>query len=145
MLLAFELDARCCVAHARDGGWDCTRHPRSLHPTLVGVVTDRDLCLHVVATGRDPAFTWVDACMTPEPGYCTERDDIGIALDLMKRHQIRRLPVVNEKHEVVGMSSLGDVLRKSGAEASAIAATLEYICAPDRGTTQEPARIIVSA
>ena len=38
-------------------------------------------------------------------------------LELMKTHQIRRLPVVNEKHEVMGLLSLGDAVRKAGIEA----------------------------
>lgn len=114
-------------------------------PTLVGVVTDRDLCLHVVAAGRDPSSTWVDGCMTPDPICCTEQDDVSFALDLMKIHQIRRLPVVNEKHEVVGIVSLGDVIGKAGIEASVIAATLQKICEPMHGTKQRAARIIAAA
>jgi CBS domain-containing protein len=112
---------------------------------LVGVVTDRDLCLHVVAAGGDPSSTWVDGCMTPDPTCCTEQDDVSLALDLMKTHQIRRMPVVNEKHEVVGILSLSDVVRKAGIEASVIAATLQKICEPTRGTRQKTARIITAA
>ena len=47
-------------------------------PILVGVVTDRDLCLYVVAGGRDPASTWVDRCMTQDPVCCTERDEVPL-------------------------------------------------------------------
>lgn len=65
-------------------------------PTLVGVVTDRDLCLCVVASGRDPSSSWVDACMSNHPIWYSEQDDVSRTLDLMKTHQIRRLPVVNE-------------------------------------------------
>jgi CBS domain-containing protein len=114
-------------------------------PRLVGVVTDRDLCLHVVAVGRDPAFTWVDGCMTEDPVCCTEQDDVSHALELMKTHQVRRLPVVNEKHEVVGMLSLSDLVRKAGIEASVIAATLRSICEPAHGTEQRIERIITAA
>jgi CBS domain-containing protein len=114
-------------------------------PILVGVVTDRDLCLHVVAAGRDPSSTWIDACMTRDPVCCTEQDDVSRALDLMKTHQIRRLPVVNEKHEVVGMVSLSDLVRKAGIEASVIAATLQSICVPAHGTKQRIERIITAA
>ena len=56
-------------------------------PRLVGVITDRDLCLHVVAAGRDPASTWVDGCITADPVCCGEQDDVSLALDLMKTHQ----------------------------------------------------------
>jgi CBS domain-containing protein len=114
-------------------------------PTLVGVVTDRDLCLHVVATARDPSSTWIDGCMTRDPVCCTEQDDVSRALDLMKEHQIRRLPVVNEKHEVVGMLSLSDLVRKAGIEASVIAGTLQSICEPAHAAEQRTERIITAA
>lgn len=114
-------------------------------PILVGIVTDRDLCLHVVAAGRDPSCSWVDGCMTQDPVCCTEQDDVSLALDLMKAHQVRRLPVVNEKHEVVGMLSFGDVVRKAGVEANLIVSALESICEPTHATEQKIGRIISAA
>jgi CBS domain-containing protein len=114
-------------------------------PILVGVVTDRDLCLHVVAAGKDPSATWVDGCMTPDPVYCTEQDDISLALDLMKAHRIRRVPVVNEKHEIVGILSLGDLVCKGGLGAGAIAAALQSICEPTHEPEQRAAGIITAA
>jgi len=114
-------------------------------PILVGVVTDRDLCLHVVAAGRDPASTWISGCMTEGPVCCTEQDDVSRALDLMKTHQIWRLPVVNEKHEVAGILSLSDLVCKAGIEATAIAATLRNICEPAHGAKQRIERIIRAA
>jgi CBS domain-containing protein len=101
-------------------------------PTLVGVVTDRDLCLHVIATDRDPSSTWVDGCMTHDPICCSEQDEVSLVVDLMKVHKIRRLPVVNEKHEVVGMLSFADLVRKSGIEANAMVAALQSICEPSQ-------------
>ncbi len=58
---------------------------------LVGIITDRDLCLHVVATDRDPS-TWIDD-VRRDPVCCSEQDDVLLALDLMRTHQVRRLPV----------------------------------------------------
>ena len=63
----------------------------------------------------------------------------------MKTHQIRRLPVVNQKHEVVGMLSLGDLVRKAGIEASVIAATLQSICEPAHAAKQRIERIVTAA
>ena len=114
-------------------------------PTLVGVVTDRDLCLHVVAQGRDPSSTWVDACMTRDPICCAEQDDVSAAVDLMKTHQVRRLPVVNERHEIVGMLSLGDVVRNARIEANVIVETLQSVCAPAHTGKQRIERIITAA
>ena len=114
-------------------------------PILVGLVTDRDLCLYVVAAGRDSSSSWVDGCMTADPVCCTEQDDVSLALDLMKMHQIRRLPVVNEKHEVVGIVSLSDLVRKAHIDASAIATTLESICEPTHPTKERIERFITAA
>ena len=115
-------------------------------PILVGVVTDRDLCLYVVASGRDPSSSWVDGCMKRDPICCTEQDDISCALGLMKTHQIRRLPVVNEKHEVTGVLSIGDVVaRQTGVEASVIAEVLRSICEPAHETQQRIDMIITAA
>ncbi len=114
-------------------------------PILMGVVTDRDLCLHVVAAGRDPSSTWIDRCMTRDPVCCSEHDDVSLVLDLMRTHQVRRLPVVNEKYEVVGIVSLSDLARMAGIEASVIAATLQAICEPAHATKQHATRIITAA
>jgi CBS domain-containing protein len=114
-------------------------------PTLVGVVTDRDLCLHVVATNRDPSSTWIDGCMTRDPVCCTEQDDVSRALELMKTHQVRRLPVVNEKHEIVGVLSLSDLVRKAGIEATVIAATFRSICQLPHAVKQRVERFITAA
>ena len=114
-------------------------------PRLVGVVTDRDLCLYVVAAGRDPASSWVDGCMRPDPVCCTEQDDVSFALDLMKANQVRRLPVVNEKHEIVGMLSLGDLVCRAGIEANLIVRALQSICQPAPATEQKIERIITAA
>jgi len=113
-------------------------------PTLVGVVTDRDLCLHVVAGSRDPAHIWVSECMTAEPVCCTAEDDVIDALERMKKHRVRRLPVVNEKHEVVGILALSDLLRKSAISTDEVAAAIERICQP-RQDTRESMRDIVTA
>lgn len=114
-------------------------------PTLVGVVTDRDLCRHVVAANRDPSSTWVDGCMTRDPICCFERDEVSLVLNLMKANQIRRVPVVNEKREVVGVVSLSDLVQRSGLEANAIVAALHAICEPAQVPQQEMRRIITAA
>lgn len=114
-------------------------------PTLVGVVTDRDLCLHVVAGGRDPAHIWVSECMTENPVCCTAEDDVLHALELMKEHQVRRVPVVNMKREIVGILALSDLLSKKAVGASEIAAALEKICEPGHKAKSTVTEIITAA
>jgi CBS domain-containing protein len=114
-------------------------------PTLVGVVTDRDLCLHVVAGGRDPSHIWVSECMTEDPICCTTEDDVFHALELMKEHQVRRLPVVNAKREIVGILTLSDLVRKNAVASGDIAVALERICEPGHEARKSVAEIVTAA
>ncbi|MGH8532493.1 MAG: CBS domain-containing protein [Gammaproteobacteria bacterium] len=72
---------------------------------LVGIVTDRDLALKVVADGRDPQSTQVEEVMTRKVVTCRPDDDLQNALDAMSEHQLRRIPVVDDDNELVGMKS----------------------------------------
>ena len=83
--------------------------------------------------------------MSNHPIWCSDQDDVSRALDLMKTHQIRRVPVVNEKHEVVGLLSFGDLVHKSGIEATAIVAALQSICEPTQVPNRGALRIITAA
>src|SRR5205814_1707397 len=56
---------------------------------LVGIVTDRDLAIQVVAEGRDPNRTELRAIMTREPFTCRPDENMEIALDRMETHQVR--------------------------------------------------------
>jgi CBS domain-containing protein len=76
---------------------------------LVGMVTDRDITLRVVAEGRDVASTPAHAVMTPEVIYCFEDQPIEEAAQIMEQHQIRRLIVLNRDKRLVGIVSLGDL------------------------------------
>jgi CBS domain-containing protein len=76
----------------------------------VGLVTDRDLALRVVATGADPRVISVREVMTPHPRTVSEGTAIESALAVMRSGVLRRLPVVNDRGELVGILSLDDVL-----------------------------------
>lgn len=76
---------------------------------LRGLVTDRDLVLRVLAAGRDPGSTTVaDAC-SQELVSVGPRERVDHAVELMREHALRRLPVVDEGGGVLGVVSLGDV------------------------------------
>ncbi len=79
---------------------------------LVGVVTDRDLCLQIVAEGRDPQKTPVKDCMTRHLICCNPDDDVRKALELMEVNQIRRIPIVNKENMLVGIVSMADVAQR---------------------------------
>jgi CBS domain-containing protein len=76
---------------------------------LVGMVTDRDITLRVVAEGRDTTNTPAHAVMTPEVIYCFEDQTVEEAAQLMEQLQIRRLTVLNKDKRLVGIVSLGDL------------------------------------
>ena len=77
---------------------------------LVGIVTDRDITIRVVAAGRDPNSTTVREVMTA--GHivtCREDQPLDEVVELMRRHQVRRLPVLDAQRRVVGMVALADL------------------------------------
>ena len=102
------------------------RDPMNLE--LLGVVTDRDLCLKVVAARRDPAHTWIRDCMTANPVCCLPEDDVNKAVALMSEHRVRRIPVVDREGHIRGMLSLADIVRAKAVEEKTIAQTLTRIC-----------------
>ena len=76
-----------------------TEQPRK----LIGIVTDRDLALKIIAGGLDPKSTKVNAVMTHEVVTCRADDDLQKALDAMAEYQLRRIPVVDERGAIVGI------------------------------------------
>jgi CBS domain-containing protein len=76
---------------------------------LVGIITDRDLAVKVIAGGLDPQTTPVSQVMTPDPITCRESDNLFKALSAMSNYQVRRIPVVNENRRVVGIIAQADI------------------------------------
>lgn len=76
---------------------------------LVGIVTDRDLALKVVAEGRDPQTTYVEEVMTRKLITCRPDDDVESAMKAMAQYQLRRIPVVEDNNRLVGIISQADV------------------------------------
>ena len=78
---------------------------------LVGIVTDRDVALRVVAGGLDPDATRVGEVASAEVITLTPEHDLDEALGLMARAQVRRLPIVVRENELVGMLAQADIAR----------------------------------
>jgi CBS domain-containing protein len=87
---------------------------------LVGIVTDRDLTIKVLAEGRDPRHATVGEVMTRQPITCHPDDQISSALATMARHQVRRLPVV-EQGRVIGIIAQADIATRLNAPADTAA------------------------
>jgi CBS domain-containing protein len=76
---------------------------------LIGILTDRDLALKVIAAGWDPAKAKVRDVMKHNPFTCLQSDDVQMAVDLMASHQVRRIPVVEQNNRIVGIIAQGDI------------------------------------
>jgi CBS domain-containing protein len=72
----------------------------------LGIVTDRDMTVRVVAEARDPRLTTVREVMTPVLTCCFEDDEVASAVRCMRDQQIRYLPVLNRRKELVGVVSV---------------------------------------
>ena len=80
---------------------------------LLGIVTDRDLALQVVAKALDAKSTKAADVMTHKIITCRSDDDIQKAVDAMANHQLRRILVVDNDHKIVGIISQADVATRS--------------------------------
>jgi CBS domain-containing protein len=76
---------------------------------LIGMLTDRDVTIRATADGRDPHLTPVRDVMSPGVAWATEDDPVEEAARIMREHRIRRLPIVDQRHSLVGVVSLGDL------------------------------------
>ena len=74
----------------------------------LGIVTDRDLAIRVLAEGRTDAR--VADAMTPNAHTVRENDDLAKVMDLMSREQVRRVPIVDDRGALVGIISQADIL-----------------------------------
>ena len=85
---------------------------------LIGMITDRDIALRVVAEGRDPKKTFAEDVMTKGIVYCRTTETVEDAIHLMDQKKIRRLPVIDNNKRLVGMLGLGDVSHAVSRELS---------------------------
>ena len=83
---------------------------------LAGMVTDRDITVRGVASGMIPQEALVSDVMTEEVRWCLETDTVEQVLDQMGDAQVRRLAVLNEAREVVGIVALGDLATRQSAD-----------------------------
>lgn len=99
---------------------------------LVGIVTDRDIVVRAVAQARPADVTTVQDVMTTDVRCCYEDQSLDDAIEAMRRHQVRRLPVLDRQHLLVGIVSLGDIATKGGhAAAAVLLADVSQPCEPD--------------
>lgn len=81
---------------------------------LVGMVTDRDIAVRIAGRGADARRARVDECMTDEAFACHADDSIINCMRTMSRHQVRRVPIVDDRERVIGIVSQSDLARHAG-------------------------------
>jgi CBS domain-containing protein len=91
----------------------------------IGIVTDRDLMVRVIAAQRDPLVTCLREVMTRSPKTVSELTSLESALSLMQSGAFRRLPVVSDLGHLVGMVTLDDILLLLSEEFTLVGRLLE--------------------
>ena len=100
---------------------------------LVGTLTDRDIVVRGVATGRSPVEMVVRECMTEDISYAFEDEDSEEVLARMKTLQIRRLAVLDKEKNLVGIVSLGDIATEPrAADSKEVGEAIAEISEPSR-------------
>lgn len=82
---------------------------------VVGILTDRDIAVRVVAEGLSPRETKIERVMTSDVVSCPEDADVEEAVRLMSRNQVRRLAVVDDAGEFAGIVALADISLRTAA------------------------------
>jgi len=85
--------------------------------TLVGIVTDRDIVMKVIADGQDANTTRVGEVMSKKLVTCRADDDVDVAMKSMAQFQLRRIPVVEDNMRLVGIISQADLATRVDAPA----------------------------
>ncbi len=106
---------------------------------IVGMLTDRDICMAAYTQGCALADIPVASAMSHHVATCRPSDAVAVALKVMETNQVHRLPVVDQDDQVVGMLSLADIGREAQQEHgrktpaltdAAIGMAIEAICLP---------------
>lgn len=93
---------------------------------LLGVVTDRDLCLDVVAAGKHPEAVRLHAILHDHLITCHIDDEVEVCLARMKEFQIRRIPIVDDRGTCVGIIAQKDIALQLG-EAEQVSSVLREV------------------
>jgi len=106
---------------------------------VVGMLTDRDICMAAYTQGRELREIPVRVAMSTAPQTCRPDDSVEDAEAILRRARVRRLPVVDDAEQLAGIVSLSDLARaaarcrgqkKPAIDEAEVAGTLASICAP---------------
>src|SRR4051794_28764044 len=94
---------------------------------IIGMITDRDIVVRLIAEGKDVQKARVNEVMTKSVRTVQEDAPISDVVDLMSNAQIRRVPVVNNKDQIVGIVSLADLATAGRTQTGRVGKTVEEI------------------
>ena len=83
---------------------------------LVGIITDRDIAIRAVADGRDIGSVTVNDVMSKGATTAKASDNVDDVMKVMGREQVRRIPIVDERDQLVGIVSQADVVLKAKSD-----------------------------
>ena len=89
-------------------------------PEPVGIITDRDIVTEVIGRGLDPDKTSVADIMTRQLVIAAASEDVDTAIERMRTHGVRRLPVIDANGGVLGILTLDDIYRHQAEQAAAL-------------------------
>ena len=93
---------------------------------VIGMITDRDICMAVAMRDTNPSGISVEEVMTGRVYSVSSEDDINQALQAMQEHKIRRLPVVNPEGELEGILSMNDIVLNAKIPKGAASESINY-------------------
>lgn len=101
------------LSHAAQLMWneDCGTIPVLSEHQVIGVITDRDICMATYTQGKAPAELLVEGAMSKQLFSCAADDSLATALTTMRDERVRRLPVLTLEGKLLGVLSLADVVR----------------------------------
>jgi CBS domain-containing protein len=102
---------------------------------LVGMITDRDITVRCTAAGSQPDATRVYDVMSGDVRWCREDDQVEQAEREMSHMQVRRLPVIDRKKNLVGIVSLGDLATRNAPGTEETLRSISEPSVPDRSGT----------
>ncbi|HSQ24318.1 MAG TPA: CBS domain-containing protein [Pyrinomonadaceae bacterium] len=116
---------------------------------VVGMITDRDICMATAVRDRNPSSISVEEVMNATVYAAEPEAEVEQALQTMREHRIRRLPVLNVAGELEGIVSMNDIVRKAkagdgkkpGIDYADVVKTYQAICEHPLATAQ-PARAV---
>jgi len=89
-------------------------------PSPIGVVTDRDIVVEVLGRELDPARVTLRQIMRTPAVIASTGEDVAVAIERMKAHGVRRIPVVDQSSRLAGVLSLDDLLQRLAADATTL-------------------------